>query len=120
MTFTPAVREMQVVEQGGDIFTYPANWVDVIQSSPTHAEYDLTAARSAMGLQPGQPIFVVFSADGPFWANFNANAALPSGNTTDGSSSEYCPNQRYLDKSFTKISVISVANQNISMQFYRP
>lgn len=120
MSYTPSVNPMQVIEQGGHIFTYPAGWVDTIQSSSTHAEYDLSAARTAMGLAAGQPLFCIFSADGPFWANFNANAAIPSGNTTDGSSSEFSPNQRYLDHTVTKISVISANAQNISMQFYRP
>lgn len=120
MTYSPVVKEMQVLAQGGHVFPPAAGWIDNIQSSATHAEYDVAALRVTLGVSASMPLFVVFAADGPFWANFNATAAIPSGNTTDGSSSEFSPNQRWLDHTVTKISVISANAQNISMQFYRP
>lgn len=120
MPYTPVVKQMQVLQAGGEVFPPVCGWIDVLQSTSVHAEYDLAAARTAMGLGATESLFVIFAADGPFWANFNANAAIPSGNTANGSASEFSPNQRYLDQRITAISFVSVAAQNISMQFYRP
>lgn len=119
MTYTPVVNEINVQQAGANNFLYPAGWCDVIQVH-AHVEYDLTAARTAMGLKAGQPLHVIFAADGPFWANFHANAAIPSGNTTDGSGSVFSPTTRYLDSSITTISLVSSAAQNVSMEFFRP
>lgn len=117
---TNTVKEMQVLQQGGETFLPVSTWNDVLQSSSTHAEYDLAAARTAMGFPAGFPLFVIFSADGPFWANFKGNAAIPGGNTTDGSSSEFSPNARYVDGTVSKISLVSANSVNVSMQFFRP
>lgn len=121
MAFTPNVTELNVQQQGGVVFPGVSGWNDVVVTTAnTAASYNLAAARTAMGLLAGQPLFVVFSADGPFWANFNAAAAIPATSNTDGRASEFSPNQRYLDGNITAIGLISVAGQKISMQFFRP
>lgn len=120
MTYSPVVTEMVVVQQGGLAFPTVSGWNDAVQSSSSATSYDLGAARTAMGLAATESLFIVFAADGPFWANFHGTAAIPSGNTTNGTASEYTPNQRYIDGGITAISLVSAAAQNISMQFYRP
>lgn len=121
MSYTPTVTEINVQQAGGNAFPYPAGWVDtLVLTAGSAAAYDLTAARTAMGLHAGQPLFVIFSADGPFWANFHATASIPGSSTTDGTSSEFAPNQRYIDGSVTSISCIAAGAQKVSMQFFRP
>ena len=120
MSFTPAVLPFTAQQQGNQNFPYPASWIDIVQSSSTATAYNLTTMRSNAGLVAGQPVFVIFSADGPFWVNFNNTAVIPVANKTDGSGSEFSPNQRYLDKTITTISIVSAANVNVSMQFSRP
>lgn len=117
----PQITSLVAQQQGGLVFTSPSKWIDnVALVEDTEQSYNLTAARAAMGLVAGQPLFVIFSADGPFWANFHGAAAIPSGDTTNGSSSEFTPNQRYLDDTVTAIGLIAAANQNVSIQFYIP
>lgn len=121
MTFTPAIREMNVLRQGGEVFTYPAQWNDIIHmAANTEGHIDVTALRTAANLKAGQPLFVIFSSDAPFWANFYNTAAVPTGNVTDGSGPEFSPNQRYIDASVTTISCISAQACNISASFYLP
>ncbi len=121
MSYSPVVNAFCNIQQGGVAFPYPAGWTDVIQvPNSGHVEYDIAAARTVMGLAAGQGLFIIFSADAPFWANFFANAAVPSGNTTNGTASEYAPNQRYIDATVTKISFAAPAAANVSLQFYRP
>lgn len=119
-TFTPGVTAMVVMSEGGGIFPTPAGWIDSLQCSSTASSINLTTVRTNMALPAGLPLFAVFSADGPFWANFNATAVIPVGSTTNGSASEFSPNQRYLATNITAISFVCAANQNISIQFYRP
>lgn len=115
------VTELVVQQQGGLIFPGVSNWNDSVATGSGAAKsYNLTTARTNMGLTAGQPLFVVFSADGPFWADFFKAAVIPTGDTTDGSAAEFSPNQRYIDTAVTAISLISAANQKVSMQFYRP
>jgi hypothetical protein len=111
---------MNVLQQGGLLFPTVSGWTDVIQTSSSHVEYDLAAARAAMGLQATESLFVIFACDGPFWFNAHGNAAIPSGNTVNGTGSEFSPNQRYIDGSITSLSFVSANAQNLSMQFYRP
>lgn len=122
MTFTPAAKEMQVLQQGGGIFTPASAWTDaVVLTANTAHTYSLTALRTALGYSATQALFLIISADGPFWTNFqNAAAAIPSGNVTTGTASEFCPNQRLIDGSLTQISFIAAAAQNISIQVFRP
>ena len=114
----PFIAQLNAVQNGSEAFIRPSGWTDIVQSTATHAEYDLVAARVAMGLPAGFPLLVIFSADGPFWANFFNNAAVPSGNITNGTGSEFSPNQRALGAAVSKISLVSANNCNVSMQFF--
>lgn len=121
MAFSPNVREMNVLEQGGRAFLPPCNWNDVVHlSANSAASYSLTTLRSTASLKAGQPVFLVFSADGPFWANFNGTASVPSGSNTDGSAAEFSPNQRYCASDITAISFISPQAVNICVSAYIP
>lgn len=120
MTFSPSVQKLNILQQGAESFSWVAKWNDVVKTSASAAAYDLTAARVAMGIPAGQALFIVFSADGPFYADFNKTAVLPTTNTVDGSASEFSPRQRLVDKTVTSISLISSSAQNVTMSFYRP
>ncbi len=115
------MKSMQVLQQGGETFIPTSNWNDAVKlSAGSHKEYDVTAMRAAANLNAGQPVFIIFSADGPFWVNFAGNAAIPSGDVTNGSASEFSPNARYIDASVTSISFVSAADQLVSLQVFRP
>lgn len=122
MSFSPSVVKQNVLQQGGQVFPYVSRWNDVISLAAGVAQsYDLTAMRAAAGLVAGQSVFIIFAADAPFWANFSGNAAaIPSANVTDGTASEFCPNQRYIDTADTSISFISSTACNVSLQVTRP
>lgn len=122
MTIAPIVKEMNVLQQGGHLFDYPSLWNDEKHlSANTASAYSVTTMRTNAGLKAGQPVFLVFAADGPFWANFSGNAAaIPSADITDGSGSEFSPAQRYVDATITSISFIAVAGTNVSIQVFRP
>ena len=118
---------MNVVEQGGRAFVDLEGWTDVLQlSANTAASYNLATVRTNMGLPAGAPLFVIFGADGPFYMNAFATAALPSGNTTNGTASPYTPNQRYIGgiapdcTAITALSFIASASTNVTMSFYKP
>lgn len=121
---TPQVRAMNIQKQGAEAFPTPAGWVDdLVLAANTAKSYDVAALRVAAGLKAGQPLFLVFASDGPFWANFNGTtAAVPSGDITDGSGPEYSPNQRYYDnvEANTTISFIATATTHISIQVSKP
>lgn len=120
MTYAPFVAPMNIQQQGATNFPYPANWIDSIVASSSNQAYNVTAARTAMGLAAGEALFVVFSATGGFYADFHKAAVVPTGATTDGSSAEYSPSQRYIDSSITSINIISSGTPVVTMQFYRP
>lgn len=125
MSYKPIVNPLNIPQQGQGSFPYCAGWVDnvFVSSGVSHADYNLSAALSAMSLSFNNPLtalYVIFSADGGFWFNANAAAATPSGATTNGSSSEYNPTQRYLDPSVSNLSFAATANCNVSLQFFRP
>lgn len=120
MPYTPKTTHLNVMQQGADSFLWPSGWNDVVQSSAVAKSYDVTAARTAMGLTAGQALFVIFAADGPFWANFHDTAAIPSGDVANGSASEYSPNHRLVDKTITTISFISPASANVGLSFFIP
>lgn len=117
---TAKTIEMCVMQQGGLAFPYASNWNDIVQASNTPVTYDVAALRTAAGLPAGQSLFLIFSADAPFWANFYGTAALPSAGVTNGTASEFAPNQRYIDSTVTAISFIAANNANISIQVFRP
>lgn len=118
---TPAVSKLNTMQQGDQAFPWVARWIDnLVLAANTAKTYSLTTLRSNAGLPAGQPLFLIFAADGSFWTDYNGTAAIPSGDVTDGSGSEFGPNQRYFDKSVTSISLISAAGCNLSIQVFAP
>lgn len=124
---TASVTIMNVVQQGGQTFPTVCNWVDSIAlAANTAASYNVDTLRTNAGLNTNEPsgtkapMFIIFSADGPFYANFFATAVIPTTNTTNGSSAEFSPNQRYIDGSITAISFIASATTKITLSIYRP
>jgi len=61
--------------------------------------------------------FAVFASPSDIWVRVGAVAAIPSGDTTDGTGSELNPTARYLDTD-TIIGVISESAAKISIMFY--
>jgi hypothetical protein len=122
MTASPKVVPMNVVAQGGHNFPWTAQWIDnVVIPNNAAVSYNVTALRAAAGLQAGQALFLIFSADAPFWACFNGGtAAVPSGNVSDGTGSEFSPTQRYIDETITSISFASANGANLSIEVHRP
>lgn len=115
------IRPLNVMQQGAETFPWVSGWVDAVAlAGNAVVNYNVTAARAAMGLRAGQALFVIFAADGPFWANMRDTAAVPVANSTDGSASEFSPNQKYIDENITQISLTSVAAQKVSLQFFTP
>ena len=118
MTYAPIVTPMNVEQQGAENFPVVAGWVDAMHlAANTAASYTIATLITNAALK-GKNVFLVFSADGPFWANFHGTAAVPGGNVTNGTASEFSPAQRYVDQTVTAISFIATAPTNISIQVY--
>lgn len=66
---------------------------------------------------PASGAFVVFSADGDFWAKPNSAAAVPTVNITNGNGSELNPAAWNLT-SITGINLIASSARKISLSFY--
>jgi hypothetical protein len=119
MTWSPQVKQLTVLHQGANAFPYISEWVDsVVLTANTPVSYNLAAARTAMGLASNAPLFVVYGGTGPFWRHCHATAAVAPGNT-DGSASQFSPNQEYLDASITAISFIAQQATTVTLSFYK-
>lgn len=81
--------------------------------------YELTASTNKEITVPTGSKFAVFAADANIWVVVGTTtAAIPSGDTTDGTGAELNPSIRYLG-SETKINVISASAALISIMFYK-
>lgn len=125
MANTPQVRQMVIEQQGAQNFPHTAEWVDaIVLAANTEQKYDFTAALASANGGKAKALFVVFSADGPFYVDFNGNtAAKPVASTVNGAAPEYSPNQRYIDSvalgaNSNKISLIATSNTVVVMQVY--
>ena len=79
---------------------------------------DLAAGVNKTHTVPAGADFVLFSADGDFYAKPNGAAAVPSGDITDGTASEICPNHWNLDN-VTSIGLIAPAARKVTLSFYK-
>jgi hypothetical protein len=119
MTWSPQVKQLTVLHQGANAFPFTSEWVDSVSlTANTPVSYNLAAARTAMGLAANAPLFVVYGGSASFYRHCHATAAVPAGNT-DGSASQFSPNQEYLDASITAISFIATAAAIVTMSFYK-
>jgi hypothetical protein len=79
---------------------------------------DLAANTNETHTVPAGADFVVFSADGDFYAKPNGAAAVPSGDVTDGSASEL--NSSHWDlNNVTSIGLIASAARKVTLSFYK-
>ena len=80
--------------------------------------YTLTATTNKTITVPTGSKFALFAADADIWVRVGAVAAIPSGDTTNGTGSELNPSIRYLDTN-TTIGVISTSAAKLSVMFYK-
>ena len=79
--------------------------------------YVLIASTNKAITVPTGSKFAVFASPSDIWVRVGGVAAIPSGDTTDGTGSELNPTARYLDTD-TIIGVISESAAKISIMFY--
>lgn len=78
----------------------------------------LAASTPEVHTVPTGAVFVNFSADGDFYANFGAAAAVPAADVTDGSASVLNPGLRALDGAAT-IGLVASAECIVTMEFFK-
>lgn len=81
----------------------------------------LAAATAERHTIPSGAKYVVFSADGPFYAKFGdsgVTAAIAAADVTDGTGSTVNPEAREIPSGVTHISLIAVAATVVSLSFY--
>ena len=79
--------------------------------------YVLTVNTNKAITAPTGSKFAVFCANADIWVRIGGVAAVPAGDTTDGTGSELNPSIRYLDS--TTIGVISESAAKVSIMFYK-
>jgi hypothetical protein len=79
---------------------------------------DLAANTNETHTIPAGADFVIFSADGDFYAKPNGAAAVISGDVTDGSGSEFKPSHWSLEN-VTSIGLIAPAARKVTLSFYK-
>jgi hypothetical protein len=77
----------------------------------------LTANVGQFHTVPSGANFVLFSADGDFYAKPNTSATVPAGNVTDGSASELNPSV-WSVSTVTGIGVIADSSRKVTLTFY--
>ena len=88
------------------------------RSAPTYIDArDLAANTNETHTVPAGADYVLFSADGDFYAKPNGAAAVP-GDVTDGSASEMNPKHWDLN-GVTSIGLISSAARKVTLSFYK-
>ena len=80
--------------------------------------YVLTANTNKAITVPTGAKYAVFAANADIWVRIDGAAAVPSGDTTDGSGSELNPSVRYFG-SETTIGIISESAAKVSVMFYK-
>lgn len=124
MSFVPTPSNMNFLEQSGVPHALPVStWVDDVAISSTHAEYNVAAAKTAMGLAATESLFAILSGDEAFWYNPNGTAVAGTG-TTNGTGSVYVPGggpkKVYLDETITSLSFVAASAGHVSIEFYKP
>ena len=88
------------------------------RSAPLYIDArDLAASTNETHTVPAGADYVLFSADGDFYAKPNGAAAVP-GDVTDGTASELNPKLWSLE-GVTSIGLISSATRKITLSFYK-
>lgn len=99
-----------------------ANITDAIHSfsvqAPTYIDARVLAATTNESHTiPSGAKWVVFSADGDFYALVGGTAAIPGADVTDGTASQLNPTVWYLEGE-TAIGLIASATRVVTMAFY--
>ena len=79
--------------------------------------YVLTINTNKAVTAPTGAKFAVFCANADIWVKIGGVAAIPAGDTTDGTGSELNPSVRYLDSA--TIGIISESAAKVSVMFYK-
>src|SRR6185436_7444856 len=88
-----------------------------MRSAPFYIDArDLAASTNETHTVPAGADFVIFSADGDFYAKPNGAAAVPS-DVTDGAASELNPSHWELN-GVTSIGLIASAVRKVTLSFY--
>lgn len=67
---------------------------------------------------PDTAVYVMFSANGDFYVGYDEAAAVPSGDTVDGTAQELNPAGRYIE-GITTVQVISEAAIKITLSWFK-
>jgi hypothetical protein len=108
------MRSLQLKSDGNNQPTSSPMPSDYVQAVLLVANVEQTVTVPAAALDG----FVLFSADGQFWARPNATAAIPVANITDGTASVLNPASWALDGVAT-IHLIADAATKISVSFFK-
>lgn len=103
------MRSMEVLAPGIVNALRPPDYVDV---------RFLVAGVAEVHTIPAGAAYVLFSANGDFYTNFNAAAAVPAADVTDGTGSEMNPTIRYINGG-TSIGIIAPQNTIVTLAFYK-
>jgi hypothetical protein len=103
------MNAMAVVDRGNTHALNVPGWIDArVLAANTNETHTVPA-----GAQ-----FVIFSANGDFYARYDGNdAAVPSSDVTDGTASDLNPTMRHL-AGVTEIDLIAPAATVVTMMFY--
>ena len=77
----------------------------------------LTASTAKEVTIPTGARYAIFSADADIWVRMGAEAAIPAGDTVDGTASELNPEIRWVENE-TTISIISEQAAKVSIAFH--
>jgi hypothetical protein len=127
MTWSPAVKQLAIKSQGRPAaFADGPEWTDVVYLPANSAEtYNLTTLRTNANLQAGDPVFIIFAADGPFWIHYHGEvdpAAIPgasSQGSSDGAAPDFNPSQGYFNGNSTQFSLIAPATTRVVLKVYK-
>jgi len=78
----------------------------------------LTADTNKSFTVPADAAYVVFSANGDFYVGYDEAAAVPLGDTVDGTAQELNPGVRYIS-GLSTVQVISEAAIKITLQWFK-
>lgn len=104
------MKKFEIVRHQGEqtYIRQPASYIDVRVLAANSNENHPVPASGA---------FVVFSADGDFWAKPNSTATIPVADVTDGTGSELNPAAWNLTN-VTGINLIASSARKVTLSFY--
>jgi hypothetical protein len=97
------------------------NQPTITPTAPDYVENVVLVANTEQTIPVPAPAvdgFVLFSAEGPFWARADATAAIPGATTNNGSGSVLSPTSWSLDD-IGSIHLIAAEAIKLSLSFYK-